>query len=418
MNPHRTSRRNEREADLKDRHIFIIGAKSIGQYGGFEMFLDKLTEEHQDHSALHYYIVTKANGYGHMDETLLDGALPIDEKHFRYHGAEVIKLRVPQMGAAQAVVFDLLAMRYCLKYCEKHRVPSPIFYILACRIGPFFRGLTERAHRLGGTVMINPDGHDWMRAKWSAPVRRYWRLSEKQMVRRADMIVCDSMKIEDYINKTYGDYKPKTTYIAYGSDLNPSSLGDDDPTFTRWMRERDVNKGEYYMTCCRLVPENSFDIMIREFLRSKTRKSFVIIATRDDRYLARLEESLHYSGDPRIIFAGTVYDHELLKKIRENACANLHGHTVGGTNPSLLEGMISTEVNLLRDVGFNREVAEDAALYWTEEEGSLASLIDRVEGMPEEDRRKLGEKAKERIRTGYSWKKIGDQYERLWIENR
>ncbi len=399
------------------KHIFIIGAKSIGQYGGFEMFLDKLTEEHQGHTQLQYYIVTKANGYGCMDETKLPGAAPIDERTFLYHRARVVKLQVPPVGAAQAIAFDLQAMRFCLRFCREKSIPSPIFYVLACRMGPLFDQLVRKAHELGGRVYINPDGHDWKRAKWNAAVRRYWKASEGQMVRRADLVVCDSQHIEEYIQKEYAAYHPKTTFIAYGSDLAPSRLGDQDPTYVEWMKEKGLKPFRYYMTCCRLVPENSFEIMIREFLRSRTERDFVIIATRNDAFLERLDQKLGFRKDPRIKFVGTVYDQELLKKIRENAYANFHGHTVGGTNPSLLEALESTDVNLLIDVGFNREVAEDAALYWTREEGSLCGLIDRVDGMTPEEKRELGQKARARIREAYTWEKIGRQYEALWMKD-
>lgn len=97
-------------------------------------------------------------------------------------------------------------------------------------------------------------------------------------------------------------------------------------------------------------------------------------------------------------------------KIRENAYAYLHGHEVGGTNPSLLEALWSTDLNLLLDVGFNREVAEEAALYWTKEPGSLAALIEQVESLPKEAIVKLATSARERIRTAYSWQLISDSY--------
>lgn len=99
----------------------------------------------------------------------------------------------------------------------------------------------------------------------------------------------------------------------------------------------------------------------------------------NDKFLNELENKLHFRRDPRIKFVGTVYDQELLKKIRENAYAYFHGHTVGGTNPSLIEALGSTDLNLLVDIGFNREVAEDCALYWSKELGELAKLINQVE---------------------------------------
>ena len=112
---------------------------------------------------------------------------------------------------------------------------------------------------------------------------------------------------------------------------------------------------------------------------------------------------------------GTVYDQALLKKIRENAYANFHGHEVGGTNPSLLEALGSTDLNLLLDVGFNREVAEDAAIYWTKENGNLSALIERADGMAPGEIPEYGKRAKSRVKEHYSWDKIVGDYENLFL---
>ena len=403
------------------RDIFIIGAKSIGQYGGYETFLDKLTEVHQNESSIQYYIVTKANGDGAMDETKLSGVSNIkkDEKSrvrtFKYHNANVVKLHVPQIGAAQAIEYDIKAFKWCLDYIKKHRINDAIIYVLACRIGPFFGSLVKKSHKLGTKVYVNPDGHEWKRAKWSGPIRKYWKESERLMVKHSDLLICDSINIEKYIHSEYEKYHPKTTYISYGADITPSSLTDDDPQFVNWLNEHCLKPNQYYMCCGRFVPENSFEIMIREFMMSKSSKDFAIITTKNDKLLNELENKLRWKRDKRIKFVGTVYEPELLKKIRENAYGNFHGHTVGGTNPSLLEALGATDLNLLIDVGFNREVAQDAALYWGDYQGNLAQLINQVDKMDTKARKDFGDKAKELIRTAFSWQLIGYKYKQLWV---
>ena len=261
---------------------------------------------------------------------------------------------------------------------------------------------------------MNPDGHEWKRAKWSAPIRKYWKESERLMVKHADLLICDSVNIEKYIKTDYAKYKPQTTYIAYGADITPSTLADDDPKFSGWLQEKGLMPGQYYMCCGRFVPENSFEIMIREFMKSKSTKDFAIITTRDDKFLDELDRKLGFKKDSRIKFVGTVYDSQLLKKIRENAYGNFHGHTVGGTNPSLLEALGSTDLNLLIDVGFNREVGQDAALYWSGDEGTLAKLIDQADLMSDKERHDFGINAKNRIISAYSWKYIANEYSRIF----
>ena len=402
------------------KHVFIIGSKSIGQYGGYETFVDKLTEQHQNDPAIKYHIACKANGDGFMDESKLDHISKVvkdkdgNVREFTYHNAHVFKIPCPNIGPAVAVYYDRAAVLYSIQYCKQNNIEHPIFYILTCRIGLFIDGLVKQIKAIGGKYYLNPDGHEWMRAKWSAPVRKYWKWSEKKMVNVADVVVCDSVNIEKYIKKEYGH--PHTTFIAYGSDTVPSTLSDTDPKFVDWLKEKRLKAGGYYLVVGRFVPENNYETMIREFMKSHSTRDFAIITNMNDKLKASLEETLHFSSDHRIKFVGTVYDKELLKKIRENAYGYFHGHEVGGTNPSLLEALGSTELNLLLDVGFNREVGSDAALYWKKDEGSLAGLIDRADGMSADERAEYGAAAKERIKNAYSWEFIGDEYKRLWVK--
>ena len=407
------------ESSNKDvQHIFIIGSKSIGQYGGYETFVDKLSEQHKNNPNIKYHIACKANGSGFMDESKLEG-VEITKKNsdgtvseFTYNNAHVFKLPCPNLGPAVAIVYDRAAMRYSIEYCIQNNIKHPIFYILTCRIGPFIGGLRRKVKRLGGRYYLNPDGHEWMRAKWSAPVRKYWKWSEKKMVNAADLVICDSVNIEKYIKKEYGH--PNTTYIAYGADITPSTLSDSDPKFTGWLREKGLEPNGYYLVVGRFVPENNYETMIREFMKCDSRRSFAIITNMNKELEEELEQKLHFSRDPRIKFVGTVYDRELLKKIRENAFGYFHGHEVGGTNPSLLEALGSTRLNLILDVGFNREVGGDAVLYWTKKDGDLAALINSADLMDKNSIEVLSKKSKERIRTAYSWKFIGDEYMKVW----
>lgn len=380
--------------------VYVVGSKGCGNYGGYETFLDKLTEYHEKNKRIEYHIAWKGT----------------EKKEFEYHGAHCFQIEVPNIGSAQAIYYDIAALKYCIKHIERNKVKEPIVYVLACRIGPFIGKYREKIHKLGGKLFVNPDGHEWKRAKWSAPIRKYWKISERLMVKNADLLVCDSKNIEKYIKSTYAKYKPKTTFIAYGADLKPSTMKDDDKILLDWYRNKGLEKKEYYLVVGRFVPENSFEIMIREFMKSHSKKNFAIITTTDEKFMARLEEKLHFMSDTRIKFVGTVYEQELLKKIRENAYAYFHGHTVGGTNPSLIEALGSTDLNLLVDVGFNKEVAEDCALYWSRKPGDLAALIDKADKLDNETISELGKKAKMRVAKEYTWQKISNQYEKLFLD--
>ena len=129
-----------------------------------------------------------------------------------------------------------------------------------------------------------------------------------------------------------------------------------------------------------------------------------------------LRKTTNFESDPRIKFVGTVYDQELLKKIREDAYAYFHGHEVGGTNPSLLEALAITDLNLLLDVGFNKEVGEDGALYWSKEDGNLAELINKADKMEKTEIEELATLARKRIDDWYSWDYIVDEYEKVFLK--
>lgn len=377
------------------QNVFIVGAKNLGNYGGYETFVDKLTEYHKENKEIKYHVAIKDKEYG----------------EFEKNNARCFKIKVPNIGPAQAIYYDVKALSECCKYIKEHNIYNPIVYILACRIGPFAKHFRKKIHKLGGRLYINPDGHEWMRAKWSAPVRKYWKISEKMMVKQADLLICDSKNIEKYIKETYSQYNPETTFIAYGADIKKSILADDDKKVTDWFKEKEVKPKEYYLVVGRFVPENNYETMIREFMKSNTKKDFVIITNVEhNKFYEELKISTGFEQDKRIKFVGTVYDQELLKKIREQAYAYFHGHEVGGTNPSLLEALASTDLNLLLDVGFNREVAEDGALYWNKGDGNLAGLIDQCEYISETERQDISLKAKKRIEEEYSWKYICDKY--------
>lgn len=414
MGKSNTVRKDERQ------HVFLVGAKSIGAYGGYETFINKLTEYHQNCREIKYHIACKANGDGCMDEKKLEDARRISATEFVYHNAHCFKIHVPSIGPAQAIYYDVKALDECCKYIKKNKILHPIVYIMACRIGPFAGYFKRRIHRLGGKVYVNPDGHEWMRAKWSKPVRRYWKLSEQMMIKHCDLAVCDSINIERYIHENYDGKgvrgsSPETTFIAYGAETRKSRLADDAPQFAEWMQSKGLKPKEYYLVVGRFVPENNYETMIREFMKSRSKKDFAIITTANDAFLEKLEKELHFKKDGRIKFVGTVYNPELLTKIRENAYGYFHGHEVGGTNPSLLEALGSTRLNLLLDVGFNREVAEDAALYWSRKDGALAGLIERADELSEEEKENFGMKAKRRIREAYTWEKIAGQYKDIFL---
>lgn len=388
------------------RSVYIIGSKGIpAKYGGFETFVEKLTEFQTD-SDIQYYVAC-------MRENSAKSGITQDT--FEHNGAICFNIDVPNIGPARAIAYDIQALKKAIELAKENQDQAPIFYVLACRIGPFIAGLKREIQKIGGHLFVNPDGHEWLRAKWSYPVRRYWKLSERLMVKHADLLVCDSQNIESYIQKDYAKYQPQTTYIAYGTETSKSKLTSDDAKVRDWFAEKGVTEGQYYLVVGRFVPENNYEAMIRGFMQSDSKRDFVLITNvEENKFYDKLLAETQFDQDSRIKFVGTVYDQELLKYIREQAFAYLHGHEVGGTNPSLLEALASTKLNLLLDVGFNREVGRRSAVYWDKDR--LHLVIEECERMSQEDIEKMDLKSTRQVQERFSWDLIVDEYTQLFLK--
>lgn len=390
------------------QHIYIIGSKGIpARYGGYETFVEKLTAG-QKSLDIKYHVASR------RDNTELSQENDV----FEYNGAEIFSIDVPNIGPAQAIAYDIKALQWAIQNAKDIEAKAPIFYILAARIGPFISKYARKIRALGGTYLINPDGHEWKRAKWPLTVRKYWKISEKGMIRYADLVVCDNRKIEEYVQDEYAEFKPTTTFIAYGTDTTPPSLSKNDVNVKKWFSEKRIQENNYYLIVGRFVPENNYETMIREFMKSDSQKDLVIVTNVEkNKFYHKLEKVTNFNKDKRIKFVGTVYDQPMLRYIRENAFAYIHGHEVGGTNPSLLESMSSTQLNLLVDVGFNRDVAHDAAIYWTKNDGKLAKAINEADQYTADQLAQNESMAKQIISDEYTWDKIVNQYERHFLDN-
>lgn len=390
---------------METQNVFIVGAKGIpAKYGGYESFVEQLTKRKISDN-IHYFVACRRDLSDNKSDT------------FVHNNATCFNVSVPNVGPARAILYDLKALNWSIKYIKEHNVSNPIVYVLACRVGPFISKYKKQLKQLGGKLYVNPDGHEWLRAKWSKPVREYWKISEKLMVKHADLLICDSKNIEKYIQNEYSKYKPNTIYISYGSDIKKSTLDINEDIVKNWYSKFNITPGEYYLIVGRFVPENNYETMIREFMESNSKKDLVIISNVEkNKFYSDLRKATNFESDSRIKFVGTVYNSELLKFIREHAYAYLHGHEVGGTNPSLLEALGSTKVNLLLNVGFNKEVGMDSSLYWNKEKGNLAKLINETDGLKEEEIKRLDKSSNSRIVDHFDWTYIVKQYEKVMVE--
>lgn len=374
--------------------VYIVGSKGIpAKYGGFETFVEELTKGKKSPN-IQYHV----------------SCMNADEKHFSHNSADCFNVKVPLPGPLGRIFHVSRA----LSSIERDYNPKNenIVYVLGCRIGPLMKRHYRNLKRKGFKVFVNPDGLEWKRDKWNSLQKRFLKYCEKCLVTHSDLSICDNKGIEKYINKKYP--KAKTDYVAYGAYLKESSY--DSSLFFDWLESHSISKAGYYLIVGRFVPENNYETMIREFMLSKTKRDLVIVTNVEkNKFFKRLLKETKFDSDSRIKIVGPIYDRELLLKVRENAYGYVHGHEVGGTNPSLLESLGSTNLNLLLNVDFNREVGGSSALYWKKESLSLATLINQAEGLSKKQIAQFGEMAKNRVRELYNWPFIVDEYEKIFL---
>ncbi len=356
--------------------VAIIGSRGIpARYGGFEVFAERLAE--------------RLPSMGFELEVYCKWALK--KHHFERQGVKRHFLPCPSSTSLEKPCLSNLAML-------RASFTGVDAILLLGVSGTLFIPL---ARLLGKKIVLNPDGIEWKRGKWNALGRKTLKFLETLGIRFSHRVVADSMAIKEYIKEKYGK---DSTFIPYGADPPEFSQEDWDS-----VRERfSLAPGEYYIAVGRDVPENNFPLIIEGFLGSKTRKKLVMVSDLGNTYR-------RFSGERRIVFTGPIYKRGELFALRVNAFAHIHGHSVGGTNPSLLEAISSGAPVLAYDVVFNREVLGRAGLFFRSAQ-QLSQLMEWLEEKGDEFRKGLDEYYRKLLRERYNWDLVAEKYARILRE--
>lgn len=380
------------------KNIFIVGARGYhANYGGWETFVSKLVDHYQDEDTTFYV--------GELSED------PDKDKEIvRVHENLYLNpIYVKTKGSPKMFFYSMKSYLYALKYIKKEKLENSYIYVLGLKLGPllcFYKHLRKKYHI---KVFVNPDGLEHQRSKWNKIIQYCFLLSEWSMVRHCDLVVCDGLGIQRYIDGKYKKLKDKTTYIAYGAERQDFTNVDEETI----LKEYDLKKDEYCLMVGRCVPENNYELVIRDFMKSTINKSLVIITNlSSSNYYEELVEKTGCLEDSRIHFIDGVYDQLKLAVIRRNAYLYIHGHSVGGTNPSLIEALSLTDLNLLYDVCFNHDIGGNSCLYF-KDEGDLTNLLDNKK-MLDTNKKKLGPKAKRIYLENFTWDKIVEKYREIF----
>jgi glycosyltransferase involved in cell wall biosynthesis len=251
-------------------------------------------------------------------------------------------------------------------------------------------------------VWINPDGLEWARTKWNWAAKYYFRLMEWTSLHMADRIIADAEAIAASLAARHGPLS-SCTVIPYGCDVVET------PPALHLLSEWNLSPRDYYLIVCRLESENHVLEILQAFQQTSSDKQLIIVG--NHRAKTRYIEQLLAVRDPRIRFIGTVYDSCRLTALRYHAFAYLHGHSVGGTNPSLLEAMGCGSLIFAHDNLFNRETLGPCDCYFANPI-ALSLSIDRAE-QADAELEPLREAARTRARSQYQWSSIVSRYEKL-----
>lgn len=288
------------------------------------------------------------------------------------------------------VIYDILSLIW------SSLMDINIVYLVGYSAGPFC--VIPRI--LGKTTIVNVDGFEWKRHSFSKFVRFLLKKLEMLTVKSANYILCDSQAIQLYYRKNYGIdsfFIPYSVPIVYSADYN-------------LVTKFGLDKHAYYLVVCRLEPENNIDLIIRGFKKSRSARKLVIVGNlKNTKYIRELLEM----KDERVSFLGGIYDRKTIEALKFYCFAYLHGHEVGGTNPSLLEALGGSSAIIALDVPFNREVARDAAVYFKKNPEEIGERINEIEqDVPRVQL--MRSKALERVKCNYSREIILSAYANMF----
>lgn len=356
-------------------HVAFIGTRGVpAHYGGFETAVEEIGARLVERGH-------RATVYCRRAET----------KRSIHRGMELVHLPAPASRTAETFVHTALSMIHA----QRHR-PDVAFVFNAAN-APLLPLL--KLARVPFATHV--DGLEWKRQKWGPIGSRYYRAAEAIAFRWSPAIIADAVGIQDYYRERFD---AETDFIAYGAPIlaesNPDSI-----------RHLGLQAQGYHLVVARFEPENNVALIIKGYLRSTTNRPLVIVGSSP--YAKEFTSHLHdlANGDERIRFLGGVWDQDLLDQLYGNALTYLHGHSVGGTNPSLLRAMGAAAPVLALDVNFNREVAADTARYFTSE-ADVTARIDESESALHSSRQR-GIEGQQRAFVHYDWDAVTAEYERL-----
>lgn len=359
-------------------NIAIIGTRGIpNNHGGFEQFAEYFSV----YLAKKGYNVYVYNSHNH----------PYQKK--QYHGVKILHCYDPEykIGTAGQFVYDY----NCIKDSRKRK------FDVILQLGYTSSSIWYWMMPKKALIFTNMDGMEWKRSKYSKKVQTFLKFAEKLVVRSSDFLISDSKGIQRYIKETY---HKNSRYIAYGATLfeKPNS---------NVLTEYNVKAGEYCLIVARLEPENNIETIIKGYDASKTNYDLIIIGALNE---YGLDLQKRFEHNHHIRFLGANYNQDHLNNLRHYSRYYFHGHSVGGTNPSLLEAMASNALIIANDNIFNKSILETDAVYF-QTSSDITDILDRDTYFDVKESVTIRNVIK--IQKYYTWEKINSEYEEFILNS-
>ena len=353
--------------------IAIIGTRGIpNEYGGFEQFADVLSQG----------LAKKG-----IDVTVYCSANH-SYKEKEYNGVKLIHKYDPEnkIGTAGQFIYDLACM------LDARKRNFDIIYMLGYTSSSIWQKLI---YKKGAIVVTNMDGLEWMRSKYSKKVQRFLKFAEKLAIKYSDYLVADSIGIQKYLKKKYN---VESSYYPYGSYVfeNPNEES---------IKNYDLVAYQYDVLIARFEPENNIEMVLEAFYKSKTSRQLILIGNyKNTEFGIKMAEK--FATDKRIRFLGGIYDQNMLDNIRFFSNLYFHGHSVGGTNPSLLEAMGSSALICYHKNDFNEAILGSDGYGFS----SSLELSEVIDNELKKENHTILDNNLLKIKTIYSWEIIVNQY--------
>ncbi|MCF8318708.1 MAG: DUF1972 domain-containing protein [Sphingobacteriaceae bacterium] len=352
-----------------NKRLSIIGTVGVpAKYGGFETLVEQIQEPLSSTFNVHIYCQKSAYN--------------IQPKKYKNAQLHYVKLKA---NGIQSIFYDIYSIIHAFKKTDTYLILG----VSGAIIIPFIKLVSRKK------IVTNIDGLEWKREKWSKLAKLYLRFSEYVAVKFSDTIIADNLHIQTHVKN---QYNKNSVLIPYGGDhvIKESEIN---------LTEFGLSKNNYLFTVCRIEPENNIHLVLEAYHQSTIKIPYVIVGNwQNSPYGKQLLEQ--YSNIPTLQLLNPIYEAQKLNALRSNCTAYIHGHSAGGTNPSLVEAMSLALPIILYGVNYNKATTHNKGLYFTNKH----ELVSILNNLANHNLTEHGNAMKKIASENYTWAKISVQY--------